>query len=111
MRHSIVPSRWRIGYSALLLAAGLVLSLAGGCVVYPARAVVYGPPPPVRAEVVGVAPGPGYFWVRGHWAWRGGGYVWLGGHWARRPGPGSVWIEGHWESRGGNYVYIDGYWR
>jgi hypothetical protein len=94
-----------------LLLAGLTLSLAGGCVVYPAHPVVYGPPPPPPAEVVSVAPGPGYVWIRGHWVWRHGNYVWIRGHWSPRPTAGSVWIEGHTEYRGGTYVYVDGYWR
>jgi YXWGXW repeat-containing protein len=95
----------------LLLTAAIMLSMAGGCVVYPGRAYVYGSPPPPRVEVIGMAPGPGYFWVRGHWAWRGGNYVWIGGHWSLRPGPGAAWIDGRWENRGGNYVYVEGYWR
>jgi len=90
----------------------LAALLLAGCVEYPRRAVVvYGAPPPVREEVVGVAPGPGYFWVRGHWAWREGRYVWIGGHWSAAPRPGVVWIDGHWDNRGGNYVYVEGYWR
>ena len=94
---------------SLLLAAGLALS-AAGCV-YPARTVYYGPPPPPHAEVVGVAPGPGYVWIHGRWAWRGGNYVWVVGHWTARPGYASVWVDGRWENRGGNYVFVDGYWR
>jgi hypothetical protein len=36
-------------------------------------------PPPPRAEVMQVAPGPGYVWISGHWAWRHGWY-WAPGH-------------------------------
>ena len=40
------------------------------------------PPPPLRVEVIGVAPYSGAHWVRGHWAWRRGEYVWIPGHWS-----------------------------
>jgi len=29
--------------------------------------IVHSQPPPERYEVIGTAPGPGYFWIRGHW--------------------------------------------
>lgn len=85
-------------------------ALAGGCV-YPARArVVYAAPPAAQAEVIPAAPGPGYYWVRGHWAWRDGRYVWIRGHYiAQRAG--GVWVEGHYQNGAGGYFWVEGHWR
>jgi hypothetical protein len=44
----------------------------------------YGPgyyPPPVYAQAVPACPGPGYTWVDGYWAPRGGRNVWIAGFW------------------------------
>ncbi|CAM2156046.1 Lipoprotein [Pararobbsia alpina] len=59
-----------IGASALLLSA---------CYVEPARP----PMPAERVEVVPVAPGEGFVWVKGHYKWEGGAWVWVPGHWRR----------------------------
>ncbi|HEY3756947.1 MAG TPA: YXWGXW repeat-containing protein [Opitutaceae bacterium] len=64
-------------------------------------------PPPMRAEIIPAAPGPGYVWVRGHWAWRHG-WVWMPGSYQYRPG--YNWVPGHWDSRGGEYVWVEGHW-
>jgi WXXGXW repeat (2 copies) len=87
------------------------VALLSGCV-FPARStVVVGPPPAAIVEVVPASPGPGYYWVRGHWGYSPEGrYVWIHGHYvARRPG--SVWVEGRYENRNGGYVWVEGYWR
>ena len=61
-------------------------------------------PPPPREEVIVAAPGPGYAWIGGHWAWHHG-WVWVRGHWDRRAG--YSWAPGHWDRRGdGSYVWI-----
>ena len=97
------------------------LPLLAGCV---EREVVYrnrpGPavveeapvPPPPRAEVISVAPGPQalWFWAPGCWVWRGH-WVWGGGHWMHRPHPGAVWVGPRWEWRGHHRVWAEGYWR
>jgi hypothetical protein len=94
----------------LALLALASAGLLAGCA-YPTTAtVVVGPPPPPQVEVIPVSPGPGFYWIRGHWAWRYGRYVWVRGHWERRH-PGTVWVEGHYENRGGSYVWIEGFWR
>jgi len=67
-------------------------------------------PPPLRAEVVTVAPGPGYVWIAGHWYWTGNQYVWSRGYWQRPPAVGHVWVRSGWEQRGGRYHYIPGRW-
>jgi hypothetical protein len=95
-----------------LISTGLLLAgFLGGCA-YPANpppTVVVAPPPPPMAEVIPGSPGPGYYWVRGHWAWRYGRYVWVRGHWIARAG--HAWVEGHYENRGGSYIWIEGQWR
>jgi hypothetical protein len=67
-------------------------------------------PPPVQAEVVGVAPYPGAVWIGGYWGWEGGRHMWHGGYWTRGR-PGYVWQPHRWEPRGGGYVYFRGGWR
>ncbi len=77
-----------------------------------AEVIANEPPPPPITEVVTVAPGPDYFWVSGHWHWRGG-WVWVHGHYDRHPHfhPGGAWVDGHWDRRGGNFVWVEGHWR
>ncbi len=92
------PNRW----SNSGRAAALLLSLAlVGCVVVPAEPYYAGgpvmaTPPPPRAEVVGVAPYPGYVWIGGYWNWSGNRHVWVGGHW-EAPRPGYRWVPHRWE--------------
>ena len=69
------------------------------------------PPPPLRAETFGVAPGPDYAWVNGYWGWNGGAYAWVPGRWDRRPRPGAVWVEPRWERKGNRYHFRSGHWR
>jgi WXXGXW repeat (2 copies) len=92
-----------------VLLAGILSGLLGGCVV--AEAPVVTAPPVAQVEVAPVAPGPGYVWVAGHWAWRRRGYVWRPGHWVVPAAPGYVWAPGHWAPRGGGFVWIEGRWR
>ena len=50
--------------------------LAAGCT---ARVALVSPP--LRHEVITVAPYRGAVWVPGHWNRRFGQWVWVGGHW------------------------------
>ena len=96
----------------LLVASILTIGGMAGCAVrasYATYARV--PPPPARVEVYGLAPGPGFAWVDGYWAWRGGGYAWTPGYWARPPRPHARWAPGHWGYRHGGYYYRPGGWR
>jgi hypothetical protein len=109
-------------------ALGSVTALTPGCVVavrpapvatvyaepeyvQPGEVVVSEDPPPPIAEVVGVAPGPGFVWVGGFYHWYGGRWVWNRGHWGRPPHPGAAWVHPRYVIRGGTRVYIAGYWR
>jgi hypothetical protein len=102
--------------SAILVAGALVLLT--GCVerrvVYvqgpPPGTVVAEAPPAPPAEVVTVAPGPGYVWVGGNWSWQGR-WVWIPGYWAARPHPHAVWVGGHWAPHARGYIWVGGHWR
>ena len=93
-------------FLALVLAACSLAGCASGAVYY-----ANVPPPPARAEVYGVAPGPGYVWLSGYWGWRGGGYVWVPGYWRRPPRPRAVWVPGYWERHHDRYRFREGRWR
>jgi hypothetical protein len=70
------------------------------------------PPPPLRVESYGVAPGPGLTWVGGYWGWQDGRYAWVPGSWRRPPHARSVWAPGYWEHRrDGRYGFHEGRWR
>jgi hypothetical protein len=95
----------RRGLLALVFAASSMIGCAGG-VVYATA-----PPPPIRAEAFGAAPGPGFVWVTGYWGWRGGNYAWVPGSWARPPRAHAAWVAPYWEHRGGRYRFHEGRWR
>lgn len=99
--------------SAIAL-AGLTLSMA--CAgYYPARIgvtyVVRSAPPPVRVEVITVAPSPAHVWISGYWAWRDPDYVWVPGRWAH-PAPGyRRWEPGRWRHDRHGWFWVEGRWR
>jgi hypothetical protein len=69
------------------------------------------PPPAVRVEAFGPAPGPGYVWINGYWGWGGSAYAWVPGRYVRPPRARAVWVAPRWESRGGRYRFHEGRWR
>lgn len=107
---------------ATVLALGCGISIAAA---QPAVIVERGVMPAARVEVIPVAPGAGYNWVAGHWAWRGR-WVWIPGHHIRgvvaampvevvevvpgRPGPQYYWVKGHHIFEGGRWVWHRGVW-
>jgi WXXGXW repeat (2 copies) len=72
--------------------------------------VIAQPPPASRVEVMGRAPGPGYFWLSGYWRWTGGRHVWVAGRWEPYRS-GHFWVMAHWVRAGVNYRFVGGYWR
>jgi hypothetical protein len=64
-------------------------------------------PPPARFETVPRGRR-GYYWVPGHYAWRGS-WRWIPGAWIpRRPGCG--WVPPHWQWYPYGWVWLEGYW-
>jgi hypothetical protein len=107
--------------SALLKMALLIFSaaiFAVGCVVYPAGPVatvgaevdVAGDPPAPIVEEVTPAPGVGFVWIGGAWAWNGR-WEWERGHWDRPPHPGAVWVPHRYVVHNGRHVFVRGGWR
>lgn len=102
-----------------LALAVMVGALLGGCVVVPVGPPPGAPPqvfesvmvapPPAQAEVIAVAPYPGYFWISGFWAWQLGRHVWIGGHW-QAPRPGFNWVPHGWHRHGPGWRAAPGYW-
>jgi len=117
-------------YSRYLVqtACAVTLVLGWGIGIAAAQAVIVerGAMPPPRVEVIPAAPGRGYNWVPGHWAWRGHGWVWIPGHHIRgvvaampaevvevvpaRPAAGYVWVKGHHVWEGGRWNWHPGVW-
>jgi hypothetical protein len=66
-------------------------------------------PPPPQEEVVGVAPGPEYFWIGGVWFWEGGHHVWHPGRWERNRA-GYRYVPHHWDHEGNHWHLRGGNW-
>jgi WXXGXW repeat (2 copies) len=56
------------------------------------------------------APGDGYIWTPGYWAWTGAGYEWVDGAWVEPPYSGALWTPGFWGVGYGGYAWYPGYW-
>ena len=92
-----------------------------GLLAIPACGPGYGPagvdivvrrPPPERVEVVGTAPGAGFIWIRGRYAWQGGDYVWVPGRWERPPqNDYRRWAPGRWVRARNGWYWQEGHWR
>ena len=94
------------------LLSGLALAALAACVYPPAGALfVQVGPPPIREEVIGVAPGADYVWVAGYWAWGGSDYYWVPGSWVVRPYPYAVWEPGRWRGNRRGWYWAPGHWR
>jgi len=70
------------------------------------------PPPPVQQDVIPACPGmsPQWWFIPGHWAWRGQ-WAWIPGHWRPRPHSGDVWLPGQWTNENSVYIWHGGSWR
>src|SRR5579872_4042601 len=91
----------------VMVFSAVAMVACGGGPVYYANV----PPPPIRAEVVGVAPGPGYVWVGGYWGWSGLAHVWVPGRWAVPPHRHARWVEPRWDRDGRHYRFHEGHRR
>ena len=70
------------------------------------------PPPPLREYDQPPAPGYGYLWTPGYWAWDDyeNQYYWVEGQWVLPPEAGYLWTPGYWGYDGDDYVFNEGYW-
>ena len=108
---------------AAATALAVAVSVLAGCYSAPPRvvtrtttieqpaAMVTLRPPPVREEIVPVAPNERVVWDPGRWSWDGRGYVWVAGHYVERPYARAVWEPGHWVDHGNGWVWDEGHWR
>jgi hypothetical protein len=110
------------GVVRLASAFAIVVGLGTGTAAAQERHIMPAP----RVEVIPAAPGAGYNWVPGHWAWRRTAWVWIPGHHIRgvvavmppeivevqpaRPTPAHVWIKGHHVFEGGRWRWVPGVW-
>jgi len=67
-------------------------------------------PPALPVYVQPVAPGDGYLWNPGYWAYGPAGYYWVPGVWVRPPQVGLLWTPGYWGWGSGAYLWHAGYW-
>ncbi|MGH9597539.1 MAG: YXWGXW repeat-containing protein, partial [Edaphobacter sp.] len=56
------------------------------------------------------APGDGYIWTPGYWAWTGDGYEWVNGAWVEPPYADALWTPGFWGGGYSGYSWYPGYW-
>ena len=98
-----------LGSAVMGVAALLVLACASNPP--PGGIVVERRPPPDRVEVIGVAPGRGYLWIRGFWRWERADYVWVPGRWAGAERGHRRWASGHWAHTRRGWYWVEGRWR
>lgn len=67
-------------------------------------------PPALPVYEQPVAPGPGYLWTPGYWAWSISDYYWVPGVWVLPPRVGLLWTPGWWGWSNGVYRWNAGYW-
>jgi hypothetical protein len=114
MTHSSLHrSKWRRGVVALAVVMGSVALSA--C----AEEVIARPgwrgeaiavePPIAQAEIIGVAPHPGWVWQPGYYDYVGGRHVWTHGAWVEGRA-GYHWVPHTWVHEGGGWRLREGYW-
>src|SRR5262245_45015703 len=104
-------------YKSLLLTFSSSAVFAGCVVAVEAKpagpayteVVVTQAPPAKKVEAKSVAPGSGYVWIDGHWAWSKGAWVWVAGHWVKARA-GYVWVEPQYVEQYGKRLYVEGGW-
>jgi len=67
-------------------------------------------PPALPIYVQPVAPGDGYLWNPGYWAYGPDGYYWVPGVWVQPPTVGLLWTPGYWGWGGSAFIFHAGYW-
>jgi hypothetical protein len=67
-------------------------------------------PPAIPIYAQPLAPGYGYIWTPGYWAYGPDGYYWVDGAWVLPPYDGALWTPGYWGWGDGAYLWYPGYW-
>jgi hypothetical protein len=67
------------------------------------------PPPKPKTDTMKASPGEGYFWVKGHWAWKQEQWKWINGHWEKSRA-GYTWVAPKYEVQNGQHMYVLGGW-
>ena len=107
-RRFLAKSLLNAGAAALVLGLG---ASRAGAQVPPPYPPYYRPVPPLRREVIPMAPGTAYVWLPGHWVWNGAAYRWRRGHYVLRRRGWHHWVDGHWALRAGRWVWVPAHWR
>ncbi len=98
----------------LALASALAIGLGAGGIANAGHVDLFVrfAPPMVPDYVLPMAPGFGYTWVPGYWAYddADGGYYWVDGQWEMPPFVGALWTPGYWGPDTGGYIFHRGYW-
>ncbi|MGO4516227.1 YXWGXW repeat-containing protein [Terriglobus sp. 2YAB30_2] len=92
--------------SALALGAAVVPTAAHAAVFVSVGIA----PPPIPVYAQPVAPGDGYIWTPGYWAYGPDGYYWVDGAWVLPPYMGALWTPGWWGWGDSAYFWHPGYW-
>src|ERR1700723_1001230 len=67
-------------------------------------------PPELPVYDQPIAPGDGYIWTPGYWAYGDDDYYWVPGTWVMAPEVGYLWTPGYWGWDNSGYLFHDGYW-
>jgi hypothetical protein len=100
----------------VLMITMLVVAMAGAFLFSPTAAnarvfVSVGiAPPPIPVYEQPIAPGYGYIWTPGYWAYGDDGYYWVDGAWVYPPYDNALWTPGYWGWGDGAYLWYPGYW-
>jgi len=71
---------------------------------------IYQAPPALPTYDQPEAPGDGYIWTPGYWAFGPSGYYWVPGAWVLAPYDGALWTPGYWGDGPQGYFWNTGYW-
>ena len=141
------PSRfWMSTPAVAALGGALALTALSGCVTRTREVVVERPTQPTTVvvqqptannqvrtmpgpinEVQGAAPGAGFSWLTGYWAWDGARWAWQPGRWIQgaapakpapqpetmgaAPSPSHYYVPGYWQYSGNAWAWVPGSWR
>jgi hypothetical protein len=94
--------------AALVVAGALAMAPAAAHAAVFVSAGIAPPPIPYYAQPL--APGYGYIWTPGYWAYGPDGYYWVDGAWVYPPYVDALWTPGYWGWGDDAYFWNPGYW-